>query len=112
MDTIETHKKLVKELVEEISQLGQSSYPEIENDLIIDDERGHYLLYSNGWLNDRRTYGCFLHIDVKSDGRVYLQHDGTNLVIAKELVAKGIDKKNIVLAFHAPSKRIYTDFAV
>ncbi|MCU0392969.1 MAG: XisI protein [Thermoflexibacter sp.] len=111
MDSVEKHKKLVRELVEEISKLGQSSYKEIENELIIDDERGHYLLYSSGWTNESRTYGCFLHIDVKPDGKVYLQHDGTNLIIANELVTKGIDKENIVLEFKAPSKRVYTGFA-
>ena len=39
------------------------------------------------------------------------QHDGTEEGIANRLVAQGVPKEHIVLAFHAPYKRPYTGFA-
>ena len=45
-------------------------------------------------------------MDVKSDGRVWIQHDGTDLKIADRLVSEGIDKKDIVIGFHPPHARV------
>jgi len=35
-----------------------------------------------GWKNQRRVYGCFLHIDIKG-GKVWLQHNGTESEVAE-----------------------------
>ena len=52
-----------------------------------------------------------LHIDIK-EGKIWIQHDGTEIGIANELVEMGVPKQDIVLAFHAPYKRQYTGFAI
>ena len=44
--------------------------------------------------------------------RAYIQHDGTEIGIADELVKLGVPKEDIVLAFHEPLVRQYTGFAV
>jgi hypothetical protein len=46
------------------------------------------------------------------DGKVWLQHDGTDLVIAEKLLAAGVEKMDIVLGFHAPFEGADTGFAV
>lgn len=105
MGKMEQHKIIVAELVKEIAKFGSTPFEDVENQVIMDNERGHYLLYNSGWHNNRRNYGCYLHLQVKTDGKVVVQHDGTNLKIAEELVKKGIPKKDIVLEFQAPYKR-------
>jgi hypothetical protein len=52
-----------------------------------------------------------LHLDIK-DQKIWIQHDGTEIGIADELVKLGVPKSDIVLAFHEPLVRQYTDFAV
>lgn len=85
----------------------------IETQLITDDEHGHYLVYFSGWRDMDRTYGCILHVDVKSNGKVWLQYDGTELIVAELLLEKGIPKEDIVLGFQAPYKRpLIPGFAV
>jgi hypothetical protein len=72
------------------------------------------LLYENVFFpedNSRRNYGCVLHLDIK-DGKIWIQHDGTEEGIAKALVELGVSKPDIVLAFHDPSMRKYTGFAI
>ncbi len=71
----------------------------------------HYQLVYAGWKNRRRRYGCVLHLDIK-DGKIWIQHDGTEIGIANELVNLGVPKDDIVLAFHEPFARPYTGFAV
>ncbi len=112
MDKVKKYKTIVRKMVEDIGKLGSSSYDDIETQIITDDEHGHYLLYSSGWVNQSRTYGCYVHVDVKPDGKVWLQHDGTNLVVGQELLNKGVSKKDLVVGFEPPIYRKETGFAV
>ena len=52
-----------------------------------------------------------MHVDIK-DNKIWIQHDGTEIGIAGELEKLGVPKSDIVLGFHAPYKRKFTDFAV
>lgn len=56
-------------------------------------------------------YGCVIHIHIK-DNKIWIQHDETEDGIANELVQRGVSKQDIVLAFHSPFKRQFTEFAV
>jgi hypothetical protein len=102
---MEKYKAIVAALIQEIAQFGSTPFDDVQNQIIMDNERGHYLLYNSGWHNNRRNYGCYLHLQVRLDGKVAVQHDGTNLKIAEELVKKGVLKEDIVLEFQAPYKR-------
>ena len=108
-----TYKTRVRKVVEYISSISPSDQ-NVQTQLITDDEHGHYLLYSVGWENDDyREYGAFVHIDVLPTGKVWIQHDGTDLKIALMLVEEGIPKNDIVLGFRAPFRRAMTpEFAV
>jgi XisI protein len=82
---------------------------EQEMQAIFDVERDHYQLLHLGWRGNKREFGCILHLDIK-DGKIWIQHDGTEVGIANQLVELGVPKRDIVLAFHEPSVRQYTEF--
>jgi hypothetical protein len=63
------------------------------------------------WHQHRRKYGCLIHMDIK-EGKIWIQHDGTERGVANELVELGVPKEHIVLAYQPPYKRPYTAFAV
>ena len=113
MDKVAQYKSIVQAVVEEIAAIAPSD-ENVQTQLIMDEERGHYLLYSVGWENDSyREYGAFVHIDVYPDGKVWIQHDGTDLKLAHWLIEKGIPSKEIVLGFRAPYRRaLQPEFAV
>lgn len=77
----------------------------IDNQSILDMEGGHFLLFSVGWSGHHWIYSAFVHIDVRPGGKVWLQHDGTDLRIAEELVQRGIPKSDIILGFQPPHAR-------
>ena len=105
MDSVAKHRDIIRELMQYIASIVPSD-DNVETQLIMDDERGHYLLYSVGWENeDYRECSSFAHIDLKPDGKVWIQHDGTDLKIALLLAEKGISKSDIVLGFRAPYRR-------
>jgi hypothetical protein len=109
MANIEKYRASLKTLLERYGQLT-SANDEVETQIIIDTEHDHYQLVQVGWQNKRRIYGCILHLDIKGD-KVWIQHNGTEIEIADELVALGIPQKNIVVGFHSPYKRQFTEFA-
>ena len=103
MDKINSYRTSAKEIIEYLGELWNQPNDPIAGEVIIDNQKGHYLLFSNGWRNEEyRVYGCTVHIEVKSNGRVWLHHDGTDMEIGRLLMEKGIPKSDIVLGFHAP----------
>ena len=110
MDKLDQYRGYIQQLLTEYAQQG-SGKGEIEKQVISDLLHDHYQLVYVGWKNRRRTFGCVLHLDIK-DGKIWIQHDGTEIGIADELVKLGVPKEDIVLAFHEPLMRQYTGFAV
>jgi hypothetical protein len=111
MDKVAFYKKIARQIVEEIASLSPPVEDGIDNQIITDDEHGHYLYFGVGWAKENSgwIYASFIHVDVKSDGKVWLQHDGTDLRIAEKLQSYGIPKNDIVIGFQAPAVRKYMD---
>ncbi len=84
----------------------------VKEQLIIDERTGNYLLLMNGWQDESRFYGCLIHIEVKSNGKVWVHEDRTDLIVVDKLLEKGITKKDMVIGFHPPIMREDTEFAI
>jgi hypothetical protein len=110
MDKPEDYRRLVQDVIYEYGN-HKSHFPEIETEFIFDTVRDHYQLMRVGWREKKRTHGCIVHIDIK-DGKFWIQHDGTEIGLANELVEKGVPKEDIVLAFLSPSMRKHSEFTV
>ena len=110
MADVAHYRQLVQELLQGYSNI-KANNEAVEAEAIFDPQRDRYQLVHVGWSNKRRDYGCVLHLDIK-DGKIWIQHDGTEGGIANELVDRGVPKHDIVLGFHSPFKRQFTDFAV
>lgn len=103
------YRQIIENLFQEyVDFLGQDDA--IQQELVFDRDRDHYLLIETGWQNDKRIYGPFIHIDIK-DGKVWIQHDGTEDGVAYELEAAGIPKDRIVLAYRSLERRKLTEYA-
>lgn len=111
MENIEKYRSYAREIIQQVhDQLCGDDAIDIQ--LITDEKRGHYLVFNNGWRDSQhRVYGCVAHIEVKENGKVWLHHDGTDLIIGQMLLDRGIPKSDIVLGFHAPIMRKDTEFA-
>ena len=110
MDRLDKLQQAIKQVLESYAALGQDN-SDVETELIFDTQGHHYQLLHVGWQGNRRIYGCVVHMDIKND-KIWLQHNGTESDIAEELVELGISKHEIVIGFHSPFKRKFTDYAV
>ncbi|MCY7327423.1 MAG: XisI protein [Saprospiraceae bacterium] len=104
MDKVVFYKQVAKSIIEEVAAYFPENLP-WEVQIVIDQERGQYILLDVGWDKCTYLYGNIVHIFIKPDGKVWLQHDGTDLNIALKMVEKGIPKKDIVLGFKEPMMR-------
>ena len=109
MDRISEYRKCIEKIVSEYDTC--KSDDNIENQAIIDKKNDHYQVVNVGWDGHHRIYGCVFHIDIK-DGKIWVQHDGTEIGITNKLLEAGIPKEDIVIGFHAEYKRKLTGFAI
>ncbi len=111
MDKLDLYRQLIQQSLEKRSKLRSKNDP-VESQTIFDPQSDRYLLINVGWKNSNtRIYGCVLHVDIR-DGKIWVQHDGTEDAIADQLVTLGVPKQDIVLAYHAPYVRQYTEYAI
>ena len=111
MDKINSYRQLIQESLTERAKLRAPTDP-VQSELVFDLEGDHYQLVNIGWKNSNtRIYGCAIHVDIIGE-KIWIQHDGMEDAIADQLVSKGVPSKDIVIAYHAPYVRQYTEFAL
>jgi hypothetical protein len=110
MDKLEHYRALVKQLLRNEAAIKPAS-GEIEPHLVFDDEHNSYQLMYIGWQGSWRMHGVVIHVRLRN-GKIWSEEDGTEQGFASKLLEAGVPKDEIVLAFHAPWERQYTEFAV
>lgn len=110
MDTVSRYREIIKQVICEHAG-WQPAVGEVETEVIVDESHDHYELMQSGWSGAYRIHGAVLHIDIRN-GKVWIQHDGTEAGIATALLEAGIPKEHIVLAWKPAHRRQHTGFAV
>lgn len=109
MATLEGYRELVKRVLAEYAAIPYAN-GDYERELILDRENDRYLLLTLGWEGKRRVYYPVIHIDIR-DGKLWIQHDATEDGVATDLIAAGVPKDRIVLAFYPIEARRHSEFA-
>jgi hypothetical protein len=111
MDKMTKYKETLKQILKEhVAISRQQATPEVEKLLVADDENGHYIWLRLGWRNGERQNCPVIQARVK-DGKIWVEEDWTDIGFVDQLLEAGVPKEDIVLAFHAPELRPYTEFA-
>jgi phage FluMu gp28-like protein len=112
MDRLINYQNIIKKILTEYEKISaQVTDPDIDEVLMFDDERNQYLWFNIGWKNGKRVKAISVYIRLKNE-KIYIEEDWTEEGIATELLREGVPKEDIVLAFHDPETRKYTDFAI
>lgn len=113
MNKIEKNREIILAFLEKYSTYIPVNVLDCENEIIADLQRNHYQLIRIGWgKNDDFIHHTVFHFDIKSDGKVWIQANWTDIDVAQELVDRGLDKMDIVIGFQPPRHRQYTGYAV
>ena len=112
MDQITHYKTIVKQLLDKfVSIYGTSMTSDVDYLRVYDDENAQYMILRHGWDGKRRVQGIPLFARL-IDNKVWVEEDWTDFEFVDRLLDAGIKKQDIVLAFHHPTMRKFTEFAV
>ncbi len=110
MDELAQYRQIIKNFLTHLAQF-QPAHGDVEVNVVVDEQHDSYLLIDAGWHKQQRIYGNVVHLDIRN-GKVWLQHNATELDVAQELIEAGIPRDRIVVGFHPPHERQYTGYAV
>jgi XisI protein len=79
--------------------------------IIVNQDKTRYLVINEGWIGTKRIHALIFDAEIRN-GKIWLHHDGLDHGITDELIAAGIPKDQIVLAFHPTHIRPHTGYAV
>lgn len=113
MDQLTFYQTTVKNLLNDyLARFDASSFKSsVKPLLIVDDQHGQYLIIRSGWRGKDRVQHILIFLRVV-DGKIWIEEDWTDYDVAGHLLDAGIPQNDIVLAFHHPSMRQYSEFAV
>jgi hypothetical protein len=112
MDQLNEYRRLIKHLLDTHLQWAQRSpAPGVETVLVCDAEHDEYILRDVGWSQRYRVRNTLLHVRIRN-GKIWIEEDWTEEGFATDLLRAGVPKDDIVLAFHPPEMRQYTEFAI
>jgi hypothetical protein len=105
MDTIAFYKSVITNSLEAHAELAnQMSQSGLETHAVLDDSQGRYALLRVGWQQKKRVRTVILYVRLY-DGKIWIEEDWTENGLAADLIAAGIPREIIILAFLHPSKR-------
>ncbi|MEL7120708.1 MAG: XisI protein [Bacteroidota bacterium] len=111
MEKLKKYEEIVVGILNSYAQEWDQSNSAVKSQVIADIEGRHYQLIRIGWINNEEyIHNCIFHFDI-INGKVWIQENRTDILIAEELVKQGIDKKDIVLGILPPTLRADSEYA-
>lgn len=110
MDKLNKYRQYIQQLLTEESQ-GKMLGGDIESETVFDLTNDRYLLIDLGWNGHRRIYNCVLHLEIREE-KIWIQRNQTDTLVADKLIAKGVEKDDVVLGLKPPYIREYTGFGI
>jgi hypothetical protein len=97
MDKVTHYRQIIKEIIQEHSQYSPS-HQNCETLAINDEASDNYLLIDVGWYDSKRVHSVILHLRI-FEQKIYVEWDGLEAGITKDLLKEGVQKEDIVLGF-------------
>ena len=79
--------------------------------LVFDEQHDHYLLIARGWQGEERIKENTIPVRLR-DGKIWIEEDGREDGVVRDFLQAAVPREDIVLAFHPPHLRQYTEFAI
>lgn len=114
MDKVLKYRQILQEVLIAYATNNGSRKPQSPDDVqvrvLVDTQNDHYQVLNAGWRNGKQLFSVVFHFDL-IDGKIWLQRNISDYDIIEDIEARGVPKSDIVLAFHSPEMRPYTDYA-
>jgi hypothetical protein len=111
MDRVSHYRQIITSIFNEYAQLFNHQPEGVEVLAVGDEDIDTYAIINVGWEGGERINMTSVLMRIV-DGKIWVEKDWTMYGFVDELVDAGVPKEDIVLAFHSPKMRQYTEFAV
>lgn len=113
MDKIKKYDQVLKKVLGAYSEdrgAIELSPNAVKTHLLVDDENHHYQVLRMGWQNGKQVFSVIFHFDI-INGKIWAQRNMSDYDIIGDIEAEDVPKSDIVLAFHTPEMRKFTEYA-
>lgn len=111
VEKIKKYEKIILQTLQEYAEVYNAQQDGLEAKIVADKPGGHFQLLNSGWRNGDYQFYVIFHFDI-IEGKVWIQENRTDVMIAQELSEKGIPKTDIVLGLQLPELRSASGYAV
>lgn len=109
MEIISRYRQVITRVLSDLAEASARNAVEVLP--LFDTVHDNYMVIDAGWRGVQRIHHIMVHLRIRN-GKIWVEADNTDAAIVQQLLDSGISKAEIVLAFHSPQKRPYTEFAV
>ena len=111
MDRINDYRQVIEAVLKEYASLFNQQPVGVEVVAVCDEKADTYAIVNVGWDGEERmnTTSVLMRI---VNGKIWVEEAHTLYGFVDQLLEKGIEQREIVLAFQPPQLRQYTQFAV
>lgn len=110
MDSLKKYRSIVRQVLVEYADIPYSR-GDMHSETVFDETNDRYLVIRMGWDGPHCAYSVVIHLDI-IDGKIWIQCDNTDAIVAHDLERAGVPKSDIVLGFQPPEVRPLTEYAV
>ncbi|MEM7536364.1 MAG: element excision factor XisI family protein [Chloroflexota bacterium] len=110
-ERIGEYRKVIKSILHEYTRPFVQQSDGVDVVAVCDENTDTYSVINVGWTGERRTNLTAVLMRIVN-GQIWVESDNTMYRFVDELLAHGIKHDEIVIGFHTPRMRQYTDFAV
>lgn len=110
MAEVNKYQDLILKVLKEYKSQFKKTSKDIQALIVADKENHHYQLLWLGWDGNRHIFTVTAFLSI-INGKIWIQHDSTEVGIANLLVEEGIPKSDIVLGYFPSDHRALTEFA-
>jgi len=112
MEKYRKYERIIIEFFNDFVENYQSENSPVQHKMVIDKEHQRYLMTLIGWENEYKfVYSIIFHLEI-IDGKVWFQHNGTDILIDEELIKRGIPKKDMWIGFNPKYANEYEGYGV
>lgn len=111
MEKVERYRRIIRRLATEYQDFyRRETKTDVDTEILADDGNGQYMVMRIGWRGETRVKRPLFYLRLRND-KIWIEEDWTKEGIAIELMAAGVCREDIALAFREPSVRSETELA-
>ena len=98
MDRINTYKRAVKSILENLAKRVPNNKPTLHNNLIINNDDSEFILVLNGWHDNKHYYNVVAHVEITAS-KILIHEESIDPTLYERLIDQNIPENDIVPAY-------------